>query len=313
MSGDGHSHRSGALPDNRRRVFWALLLTAVFAVAEIVGGVLSGSLALLSDAGHMVTDSAALGLAWFAFRLALKKADLRRSYGYHRFQVIAAFVNGLAMIAIALWITIEAVRRFIDPVDVIAAPMLVIACLGLLVNIAAFLVLHGGDRHDLNMRGAALHVMGDMLGSIAAILAALIILRTGWMPIDPLLSLGVAALISRSALVLVRESGHVLLEGTPEHVAAADMRDRLMATVPGVEDVHHIHIWSLTGTKPVVTLHAAVAEDADRDVAMRGLHAALLRIYGVSHATIQIEQGRCMDEILDPKASRGQEVENDAP
>ena len=303
-----HRHRSGDLPDNRRRVFWAMLLTAGFALAEVVGGILSGSLALLSDAGHMITDCGALGLAWFAFRLALKQADLRRSYGYHRFQVLAAFVNSLAMVAIALWIVIEAVRRLLEPVTVIAGPMLAIAILGLAVNIVAFAVLHGGDRRNLNLRGASLHVIGDMMGSIAAITAALVILRTGWMPIDPIVSLVVAVLITRSAVGVIAESGHVLLEGTPENVDATEMRARLAAEVPEVEDVHHIHIWSLTDDRPVVTLHAAVAEGIDHDVVLGKLHGALERLYGVSHATIQIEQGGCIDEVATPANSRSESI-----
>ena len=180
----GHTHADA---DNQRRVLWAMLLTSGFMLAEVVGGVVAGSLALLADAGHMLTDCASLALAWMAFRIGRRPHDARRTYGYHRFQVLAAFVNGLSLIAIVLWIAIEAVRRLLDPVEVLGGLMLVIAVLGLLVNLAAFWILHGGDRANLNIRGAALHVMGDLLGSVAAIVAALVIFWDGWVPIDPLL------------------------------------------------------------------------------------------------------------------------------
>jgi cobalt-zinc-cadmium efflux system protein len=194
---DPNHIRGHARAGDARRVFWAMWLIGGFMVVEVVGGLLSGSLALLSDAGHMLTDFAALLLAWFAFRLADRRADIRRSYGYQRFQVLAAFSNGLALFAIAGWIVVEAARRLADPVPVLAGPMLAVAALGLAVNVAAFVLLHGGSRDNLNLRGAALHVMGDLLASVAAIAAAVVILATGWTPIDPLLSVLVALLIHR--------------------------------------------------------------------------------------------------------------------
>ncbi len=298
QNGHNHSHTS-----NERRVFWAMLLTGSFMVAEVVGGIMSNSLALLSDAGHMLTDFVSLALAWFAFRLARRKADIRRSYGYHRFQVVAAFVNGLTLLAIAGWITVEAVRRLVDPIEVLAGPMLVIAVLGLLVNIIVFAILQTGDRENLNIRGAALHVMGDLLGSVAAIAASLIIFATGWMPIDPILSLGVAMLILRAAYTVVRKSGHILLEGTPENVDPSDLRDQLKAAVPEVADVHHVHIWSLTNERPVVTLHAVLADGADQDDALVAVHRALEELFGLSHATVQLEGNQCPDDRPNTKAS----------
>ncbi len=264
-------------------------------VAEVIGGIMSNSLALLSDAGHMLTDFVSLALAWFAFRLARRKADIRRSYGYHRFQVVAAFVNGLTLFAIAGWITVEAVRRLADPIEVLAGPMLVIAVLGLLVNVVAFTILRTGDRENLNIRGAVLHVMGDLLGSVAAIAASLIILGTGWMPIDPILSVAVALLILRAAYTVMRKSGHILLEGTPENVDPSDLRDQLKAAVPQVADVHHVHIWSLTNERPVVTLHAVLADGADQDDALTAIHRALEALFGLSHATVQLERNQCPD------------------
>lgn len=274
-----------------------MILIGSFMIAEVIGGIISNSLALLSDAGHMLTDFVSLTLAWFAFRLARRKADIRRSYGYHRFQVVAAFVNGLSLFVIAGWITVEAARRLADPVDVLAGPMLVIAVLGLLVNIIAFTILQTGDRENLNIRGAALHVLGDMLGSVAAIAASLVIMATSWMPIDPILSIGVALLILRAAYTVVRESGHILLEGTPEHVDPSDLREQLKAEVPQVTDVHHVHIWSLTHERPVVTLHAVLADGADQDDALVAVHQALEDLFGLSHATVQLERNQCPDAL----------------
>ncbi|WP_291718885.1 cation diffusion facilitator family transporter [Magnetospirillum sp. 64-120] len=209
----GHDH---AHPQsNERRVLWALLLTGGFLLAEVIGGILSGSLALLADAGHMVTDAAALGLSFAAFRASRRPATLRHSYGLHRFQVLAAFVNGAALIGIAVWIVIEAISRLSQPVPVLAGPMMAVAATGLMVNIVCFLILHGGDQNNLNMRGAALHVMGDLLGSLAAIAAAAGILWTGWTPIDPILSVVVALMILRGAWRLAGNAFHVLMEGAP--------------------------------------------------------------------------------------------------
>ena len=295
-AGRAHDHSS---PNNERRVFWAMLLTGSFMVAEVVGGLLSGSLALLADAGHMLTDTAALGFAWAAFRITRRPPDVRRSYGYERFQVLAAFINGATLVAIVAWILIEAVQLLREPVEVLGGLMLTISVLGLLVNIASFWILHGGDRANLNIRGAALHVLGDLLGSVAAIVAASVILLTGWMPIDPLLSVFVALLILRSAWLLLRQSGHVLLEGTPEHIDVERLQTALVEGVADVENVHHVHVWSLIPERPVITLHARVRRDADYDRVMRGLNEVLTTEFGVAHATIQIERDRCLDETTD--------------
>ena len=233
----------------------ALVLTATFMVVEVIGGILSGSLALLADAGHMLADTMALGLAALAFRVSRRPADHRLTYGYQRFQMLAAFVNGLSLLVIVGWILFEAVRRFLAPPEVIGGTMLVVAGAGLIVNIVSFAVLHGGDRDNLNIRGAALHVAGDLLGSIAAIIAALVIIGTGWMPIDPILSVAVAMLILRSAWALVKRSAHVLLEGAPEWLDRDDMRDKIMGRVPAVTDIHHVHVWGLTPQDLMLTMH----------------------------------------------------------
>lgn len=286
-----HHHHQGTAEgrDSRKRLMWAMLLTAGFMLAEVIGGLISGSLALLADAGHMLTDAAALALALFAARMSLRPADGKRSYGYHRVQILAAFVNGLTLIAIVVWIAVEAVQRLIDPVPVAGDVMLLIASLGLVVNLAAFVILHMGDRDNLNIRGAALHVMGDLLGSVAAIVAAVVIKATGWVPIDPLLSLLVAVLILRSAWALTRESGHILLEGTPEGMDVERVKRELVEKLPDVRDIHHVHIWSLTPGKHLISLHAVLEEDADRQRALTEIGAMLNEHYGLEHATIQIE------------------------
>ena len=289
-----HGHRGAG---DERRVFWAMLLTGGFMVAEVVGGIVAGSLALLADAGHMLTDTAALGLAWLAFRIGRRPADPSRSYGYHRFQVLAAFVNGVTLIVIVGWIAFEAVRRLFAPVEVLGGLMLAIAVLGLVVNVAAFLLLHGGDRENLNVRGAALHVLGDLLGSLAAITAAGVILWTGWTPIDPLLSVFVALLILRSAVMLVRRAGHILLEGTPDWLDVGELRRALREAVPAVEDVHHVHVWSLTSGKPLLTLHAEVGEGADYGEVLVAITRLLEDRFGIGHATIQIEPAGCIDRL----------------
>lgn len=274
-----------------------MLLTGGFMLAEIIGGIFSGSLALIADAGHMFGDFVALALAWAAFRVGRKTPDLRRSFGYHRFQVLAAFVNGIALLAIAAWILFTAVSRLAQPHEVLAGPMLVIATLGLLVNIVVLRILTHGEHANLNVRGAALHVMGDLLGSVAAIGASLIIMTTGWMQADALLSMIAALLIVRAGYSVVRQSGHILLEGTPEEVDPAQVGEQLMARIPEVLDVHHVHIWSLTDERPVLTLHARVASHEADDRIMNEIHRALESLFGVSHATVQLEHGACPDEF----------------
>jgi cobalt-zinc-cadmium efflux system protein len=290
----GHAHHHGQ-SHKERRVGWAGLLTAGFMVAEAVGGVLAGSLALLADAGHMLIDSGALVLAWAAFRIARRPADWTRTYGFHRFQVLAAFTNGITLFFIAAAIVYEAAHRLNSPVEVLAGPMLAIAALGLAVNIAAFLLLHGAERDNLNIRGAVLHVVGDMLGSVAAIAAALVILWTSWTPIDPLLSVLVALLILRSAWFLVRESGHVLLEAAPPGLDIPAMREDLVQNIAGLEDVHHVHAWSLTPERPMITLHARVADVAHSAAVRDAIKARLLHRYRIDHATVEIECETCAD------------------
>ena len=303
---DHHDHQNGASfpardtqdagppnADAQRRLLGALCLTGGFMVVEAIGGVLSGSLALLADAGHMLTDTAALGFACIAVLVAKRPIDTERTYGYHRFPVLAAHVNAITLLLLVAWIAVEAVARIRQPVEILEGPMLAVAVIGLLVNLAAFRILHGGETDSLNVRGAQLHVLGDLLGSVAAIVAALTIMATGWTPIDPILSLLVAVLILRSAVSLLRQSGHVLMEGRPEHLDVADVTRTITEAVPEVSAVHHVHIWSLSPDRPMMTFHARVDRSADHDHVLERVLATLRERFGIRHATVQLEHERC--------------------
>ncbi|MES2489645.1 MAG: cation diffusion facilitator family transporter [Pseudomonadota bacterium] len=292
--GHGHGHHH-VHTGSERRLLAALALTGLFMVAEVIAGFYSQSLALLADAGHMLTDTVSLGLAWMAIRISRRPADHLRSYGYDRVQVLAAFLNGVTLIAISGWIIVEAALRLMNPVTVQGQPMFVVAVLGLGVNIAAFAILHGGAKENLNMRGALLHVLADMLGSVAAIVAALIILFTGWMQADPLLSVLVALLILRGAWQITKQSGHVLLEGAPEDLNIAQLQAELPKAVAGVTDVHHVHAWMLSPEKKMLTLHARITDDCDTDQVTREIGEFLSQQYGIAHATVQIERDACAE------------------
>ncbi len=292
----GHSHGLGAaVANNERRMGLAALITGAFMFAEVAGGVAAGSLALLADAGHMLTDFASLALAWFGFRLSRRPADWKRTFGFDRFQVLVAFANGLALFAIAAWIVYEAAMRLMTTLVVSGGIMVVVAVLGLLVNVAAFWLLQGADRDNLNVRGAAVHVLGDLFGSVAALVAGGVILATGWTPIDPLLSLVVAAIIVRSGWQVVAEAGHILLEGAPGELDTRAIPPDLVANVKGVEGVHHVHVWSITQSRRMVTLHACIGEKQNSDKAVRNIKARLKERFGLDHATIEIERGVCAD------------------
>ncbi len=292
-TGQGRQSELGQHANNLRRVFWAMLLTMTFMITEVIGGVISGSLALLADAAHMLADSIALFFAWIAFKLQYRPSDKRRTFGYHRLPVLAAFANGLGLLFIVGWIVTEAISRLADPPAVLATPMLIIAGLGLLVNAAAFWILHGADRSNLNVRGALLHVWGDMLGSVAAVGAAIIILATGWTLADPLLSVVVAIILLRSAWFLLKDSAHVLLEGVPDELDIDELGSDLVAEIAAVEDVHNLHAWSLSQDQYLLTLHARIESGRDPDTVIAEIQARLAKRFGISQATIQIEWKDC--------------------
>jgi cobalt-zinc-cadmium efflux system protein len=293
--GHSHAHEVHGHGDERR-LGWALALTGAFMLAEIGGGLLAHSLALLADAGHMLSDTFSLALAFAALRFARRPADRHRSYGYRRMQVLAAFTNGLLLLGISLIILIEAAQRMFKPVEVMGTPMLVIASLGLVVNIGAFALLHSADQGNLNIRGAVLHVLGDLLGSVAAIAAAIIILLTGWMPADPLLSVLVAGMIIRGSFPIMREAAHILLEGTPRGFDPDEIAATVEAEIADVDDVHHVHIWALDPDRPLITMHVRLAPGADARRGLEDVQRVLEERYAIDHATVQIEDGACLDE-----------------
>lgn len=260
---------------------------------ELAGGVISGSLALIADAGHMLSDFGALALAWIGFRMARRPATPQRTFGFRRFPVLAAFVNGLTLFAIAAWIVVEAIVRLSNPHAIAPDLMMWVAAAGLAVNIAAFAVLHGAERDNLNVRGALLHVAGDMLGSVAAIAAAVIIMTTGWVQADPILSMLVALIILRSAWALTTESAHILLEGAPRNINLDAVTRDLATSIDGVADIHHAHLWSLDGRRSMMTLHARIREgETGPDVVAR-IKARLRHAHGIDHATVEIEVAVC--------------------
>lgn len=288
-----HHHQSGKVT---RRLLMALAVITTFMVVEVIGGILSGSLALLADATHMLTDALALALAASAQFFANRPADSRLHFGYRRAQVLAAFVNGVLLAILLFWIVFEAVRRFMNPVDVDAPLMLWIAIAGLFANAIAFFILHRRGEQNLNMRGAMLHVVSDLLGSVAAIIAALVIAGTGWLAIDPILSIAVAVLIGFSAFRLVRETGFILLEGAPSDIDIDDLAKGLVAASPAIHGVHNVQVSQITPEHPRLTLHACVRDPGEAANALAVAKAFLADRYHIQHSTIQIEIGdQCPD------------------
>lgn len=283
-----HPHDSVAENQQRKRLQLALLLTALFLVAEVVGGILANSLALLADAGHMFTDVAALGLSLFVAWFSRQPATPQKTYGYLRWEVLAAFINGAALLVVSAGIVWEAIGRFRSPEPVTDTTMLVIAVGGLLVNAVCAWLLHGMHQHSMNTHGAYLHVLGDLLGSVGTVAAALVIRWTGWLAADPLASVIVTLLIVRSAWRLVRESVEVLLESTPSHISLGAVRSRL-EDLPGVSSVHDLHVWTVTSGMIAMSAHAIVPESAQHQQILEQSQAAM-REFGIGHVTVQIER-----------------------
>ncbi|TDN55274.1 cobalt-zinc-cadmium efflux system protein [Buttiauxella sp. JUb87] len=294
-----HTHQHSSGDSNSKRLFWAFSITALFMVAEVIGGVISGSLALLADAGHMLTDAAALLVALMAVKFARRPPNARHTFGWLRLTTLAAFVNAIALVVITILIVWEAIERFYQPQPIAGWTMLIIAFAGLLANIFSFWILHrGNEEKNINVRAAALHVMGDLLGSVGAIAAALIILWTGWTPIDPILSILVSCLVLRSAWNLLKESVNELLEGAPNAIDIPVLQRKLIRTIPEVRNVHHVHIW-LVGEKPLMTLHVQVVPPHDHDALLERIHHFLKDEYQIEHATVQMEYQVCHGQDCD--------------
>lgn len=280
----GH-HRTAGLPV--RRLGWVLALTALFMVVEAVGGWLSGSLALLADAGHMLTDVGALGLALLTAWIGRRPADDAKTYGYRRWEILAALVNGTALFGIAAWVVVEAIHRIGNPAPIDTGLFLAVAAAGLVVNLVSLFILHGSHEHNLNARGAYLHVLGDLLGSVGALGAAAIIAFTGWVLVDPIVSVALALLILVGAWRLVRESTDILLEAVPSTVSMPEVQRRMLG-VAGVTAVHDLHVWTVTSGMVAMSGHAVVPDLRAHPEVLDGIRAEMADL-GIGHVTIQLE------------------------
>lgn len=289
-----HNHFEGS---SERKLLFAFGLTVLMLVVEAGGGIVSGSLALLADAGHMLVDALALLLAFLGARFAARPADAQRTYGYGRIEVLAGFVNALTQFALVAFIIYESVQRLFDPQPILSGVMLVVALIGLVANVVVLRSFHGHDPDDVNIAGASLHVLGDLMGSVAAVLAALAVRWMGWNWADPVLSILVSLLILRSAWSLVKRSGHILLEGTPDGVDLATVQSELQAAHEGILDVHHVHIWQVTAGSRMATLHAGLKPGTDPGEVLTVIKTTLSERWRVGHATVQFDPGPCPDEL----------------
>jgi cobalt-zinc-cadmium efflux system protein len=280
-----HDH---ARVESRRALAVALVLTASYTVVEVLGGLFAGSLALLADAVHMLSDNVALVLALVAAWLAAKPATPERTYGYRRAEVLAALANGVLLVALAIWIFVEAAMRLRDPGDVLGRWMLAIALVGIVVNVAAGLVLSRARSHSLNVEAAFRHVFADLLGSVGVAVAAVVILATGWVEADALVSILIGLLVLASTWTILRDSTAILLESTPRGVDAAVL-GRRMASFPGVVDVHDLHVWTITSGFPALSAHVLVKPDDDCHERRRQLERLLYSEFGIEHTTLQVD------------------------
>jgi cobalt-zinc-cadmium efflux system protein len=287
------TYRAPLNVDTRRRLTLAFAITLVVMAIELTGSLLSGSLALLADAGHMLADGAALAIALFASWIAQRPATAQRSFGFMRLEIFAALLNGAVLIVIAIGIGVEAWQRLRAPPAVNGALLAAVAAIGLIANIVALAILHRGHQHSLNQRGAYLHVLGDLLGSIGALLAGAIVLATGWTLADPLISVLIGGLVLVSAWRLVKESTDVLLEATPRHIALSDVHARI-ASVPGVESVHDLHLWTVTSGVVAMSGHLVVKNPTDNQPVLEEVQGRM-RALGIHHVTVQMERESICD------------------
>jgi cobalt-zinc-cadmium efflux system protein len=296
-----HDHRSAS----RRALTAVLVLTVGFTVVEIVGGLLTDSLALLADAGHMFSDTFAIGLALAALVLAGRPSTPRRSFGFQRAEILAAFVNGLTLVLVSGWIVWEAVQRFRDPPDVLGGWMLLVALAGLVVNTVSAGILWRSERGSLNMQAALRHVLADVLGSVGVVVAAVVIILTGWTVVDPLVSLAIALLILASAWGVLRDSTAILMEATPSDIDA-DAVARAIVDVPGVTSVHDLHVWTITSGFDALSAHVLVGRGEDCHALRREIERILASRFGVTHTTLQVDHdaSEALIELQSPAVPR---------
>ena len=292
-----HGHRHGRAEASRRRLVIVTLLTALYMVAEAVGGWWTGSLALFADAGHMLADVASLMLALFAVWFATRPATQGKTFGYYRLEILAAFINGVALVLIALFICYEAYARWWAPTPVRSGVMTAVAAGGLAINLLCARLLHAERHDDLNVRGAWLHLMGDALGSVGAIVAGVVITFSGWYAADPLISVVISLLIIWSAWHLIREATNVLLEGTPAHINLAAVEDAILET-EGVSDVHDLHIWTIASGREALSAHVIHADSISQSMLLKELRTKLHDRFGVDHLTLQMETPEFEDDTF---------------
>lgn len=290
--GHDHDHASAASIRYEKPLWWALALIFGFMLVEAAAAFLTNSLALLSDAAHMATDALALGIALVAVRLGRRPPDARRSFGYVRTEALGAMLNGLLLFLLAGYVLYASVQRFIDPPQVASLGMLVVGVAGLLVNLVAMRLLKAGSGENLNMKGAYLEVWADMLGSLGVIVAALLIHFTGWALADPIIAVAIGLWVLPRAWTLVRQAGNVLMMGVPDGIDAVQVRAAL-AGLDGVIDVHDLHVWALGSSQAAMTAHLVVAPEVDGGHVRRRAAHVLRERFGIGHATLQVEDGRC--------------------
>ena len=286
----GHGHVQSASSRNKRSLAVVFGLTSFYLIVEVVGGLWTGSLALLADAGHMLTDVAGVGLALLAIWFAEKPASPERTYGYYRVEILAALTNAVVLILISLYILYEAYQRFKNPPEVESAAMLGVACVGLIINIIGMYILRAGSKESLNMKGAYFEVLSDMLTSIGVIAAGVIMLTTGWYYADPIISAGIGLFILPRTWALLKDAVGVLIEGTPADVNIAALRESL-SQIEGVAGVHDLHVWSLTSGVNAMSVHAVLADEAEHDEVLALVHERCTKNFKISHVTVQTERG----------------------
>ena len=288
----GHAHNHSAAGKNKKRLAIVLGLTTAYLVAEVIGGLLTHSLALLADAGHMLTDVAGLLFALLAIRFAERPATPERTYGYYRIEILAALVNAVVLIGISFYILSEAYERFRNPPEIQSGGMLAVALVGLVVNIVGIYLLKSASEESLNMKGAYFEVLSDMLTSIGVIAAGIIMLTTGWYYADPIISAGIGVFILPRTWMLLRDAVGVLLEGTPHDVNLAALRESIR-TVEGVADVHDLHVWSLTSGINAMSVHAVLADHSLHDEVLAAVQKKVTSEFKIAHATVQVESKGC--------------------
>ncbi|WP_319380446.1 cation diffusion facilitator family transporter [Thiomicrorhabdus sp.] len=284
-----HNHLGCSHKHSQRKVMIAAIITATYMLVEIIGGLWVNSIALVADGVHMLTDAMALAVAWWGFQISRRPANSKMTFGFQRFQILTAFVNGFTLLLIVVGIYAMAIERFLHPQEVMGKEMFIIAIIGLLNNLVVFWILHSGDQNNMNMRGATLHFLGDTLGSVAVIVGAIMIYYTGWTPIDPILSIMMATIIGIGAYRLMRESAHILLEGVPAGYEISVIKEDLEARFGYLTKIHHIHLWAIAEDQVMMTLHAKTDLKYINDTTLAEIKDYLLEAHHVHHVTLQLE------------------------